>query len=98
MSDIPPIPRRPPDAAGAAPCCTAASAGKEVAAAEAAPRIRIKDLRDTPVQMLELIRLSSVAYYARLAIWDTRIRRRNDRKSCAEAKIEIRTCPAKRRG
>jgi len=37
----------------------AASAGNEVAAAEAAPMIRIKFLRDTPVQIELLMRLSS---------------------------------------
>ena len=36
-------------------CCTAANAGNEVAAAEAAPRMRINDLRETPCVISEFI-------------------------------------------
>jgi hypothetical protein len=79
MSDMPPGPRR-------APCCTAASAGKEVAAAEAAPRIRINDLRDIPA-WIELIRLSSFGRVEReIAIWIN---------GCDDATTESRALKAK---
>jgi hypothetical protein len=54
------MPRKPslrPDAADAcvAGCSIPANAGSVVAAAEAAPRIRINDLRETPCVIVEFI-------------------------------------------
>src|SRR5271156_3942989 len=59
--------RRFTGCAGAAACCIAAKAGKEVVAAEAAPRRRINDLRETPCVISEFIRVlleSPVSRYA----------------------------------
>jgi hypothetical protein len=57
------MPRMPPRlagcaaAVGAAGCWMAARAGNEVAAAEAAPRIRMNDLRETPCVIVEFIKV-----------------------------------------
>jgi hypothetical protein len=52
------IPRMPPLRAGSeAACWVAARAGNVVAAAEAAPRIRINDLRETPCVRVEFIKV-----------------------------------------
>jgi hypothetical protein len=49
-------PRMPPLRAGSEDACwVAAKAGNVVAAAEAAPRIRINDLRETPCVRIEFI-------------------------------------------
>jgi hypothetical protein len=50
-----PLPRAAGCAAACVPACTAARAGNEVAAADAAPRIRINDLRETPCVKFEFI-------------------------------------------
>jgi hypothetical protein len=56
MSDIP-LPR---PWAAAAPC-TAAKAGKEVAATDAAPRVRMNDLRDRPdLKSLLMVKLLKI--------------------------------------
>jgi hypothetical protein len=59
MSPMSDIPRRRPDCptAGAPGCWIPANAGNEVAAAEAAPRIRMNDLRETPCVIEEFIKV-----------------------------------------
>jgi hypothetical protein len=73
---MPRIPPRLADcaaAAGAAGCWIAARAGNEVAAAEAAPRIRINDLRETPCVLLEFIKVLLEK------VWFVEMQRRGDR-------------------
>jgi hypothetical protein len=72
---MPRIPSRRPDAGGAcvAGCCIPANAGNVVAAAEAAPRIRINDLRETPCVILEFIKVLLDK------VWFVEMQRRGDR-------------------
>jgi hypothetical protein len=72
---MPRIPSRRPDAAGAcvAACCIPANAGNVVAAAEAAPRIRMNDLRETPCVKLEFIKVLLEK------VWFVEMQRRGDR-------------------
>jgi hypothetical protein len=69
------MPSRLPDADGAcvAGCCIPAKAGSVVAAAEAAPRIRINDLRETPCVIVEFIKVLLDK------IWFVEMQRRGDR-------------------
>ena len=54
-------------------CCIPANAGNVVAAAEAAPRIRINDLRETPCVILEFIKVLLEK------VWFVEMQRRGDR-------------------
>jgi hypothetical protein len=72
---MPRIPSRRPDGVGAgvAGCCIPANAGYVVAAAEAAPRIRMNDLRETPCVILEFIKVLLEK------VWFVEMQRRGDR-------------------
>jgi hypothetical protein len=52
-----PFRRSDGDAACVAGCCIPAKAGNVEAAAEAAPRIRMNDLRETPCVIVEFIKV-----------------------------------------